>query len=109
MSGLVEHLLDVLSPLGRVTAPRFFGGNALKLGRVQFGFVFDDVVYLRVDPALARELESLGSEPFRYQTKKREVRVGKYWSVPDGQLDDEDAFVEWARRALRTASRPIRK
>ena len=105
MSGLVEHLLDVLSPLGRVTAPRFFGGNALKLGRVQFGFVFDDVVYLRVDATLAQELESLGAAPFRYQTKKREVRVGTYWSVPEGQLDDQDAFVEWARRALRTASR----
>jgi DNA transformation protein len=103
VSGLVAHLVDVLAPLGRVTAPRFFGGQALRLGKLQFGFVIDDVVYLRVDPELAAELESLGSVPFRYQTKRREVRVGKYWSVPDAQLDDEDAFVTWARRALHAA------
>ena len=98
---LVEHLADLLTPLGRVSWRRFFGGHGLCLGAVQFAFVIDGVVYLRADEKLARELEARGGEAFRYDTRKRRVRVASYWSVPD--LDDEDAVVGWSRRALAAA------
>ncbi len=104
----VAHLVDLLAPLGPVGAGRFFGGQGLKLGGVQFAMVIEGVAYLRADAALAAELESLGSSAFRYRTKRREVRVGAYWAVPDAGLDDADLFVGWARRALlaaRTAAR----
>jgi len=100
---LVAHLADVLTPLGRVRARRFFGGHGLTVGAVQFAFVIDGVVYLRADTALARELESRGGEAFSYDTRKRRVRVASYWSVPEAELDDEDAFVGWSRRALAAA------
>jgi len=100
---LVEHLADVLAPLGRVHWRRFFGGHGLAVGAVQFAFVIDGVVYLRADAGLARELESRGGAPFSYDTRKRRVRVASYWSVPEAQLDDEDAFVGWSRRALAAA------
>ena len=101
--GLVAHLLDLLAPLGPVGASRFFGGQALRLGGVQFAMVIEGVAYLRADRALAAELESLGSEPFRYRTKRREVRVGAYWSVPDAGLDDGEQLVGWALRAVLAA------
>ena len=31
------------------------------------------------------------------------MRVASYWSVPEAELDDEDAFVGWSRRALAAA------
>jgi DNA transformation protein len=101
--GLVAHLLDLLAPLGAVGASRFFGGSALRLGGVQFAMVIDGVVYLRADDSLAAELESRGSSAFRYRTRRREVRVGAYWSVPDEGLDDAELLVGWARRALHAA------
>ncbi|HTO55547.1 MAG TPA: TfoX/Sxy family protein [Myxococcota bacterium] len=101
---LVEHLLDRLTPLGRVGAARFFGGHALRLGGAQFAFVIEGVVYLRCDAALARELESFGGEAFRYETRVRTVRVASYWSVPESELDDDERFLDWARRAHAAAS-----
>jgi DNA transformation protein and related proteins len=104
----LEHVLDLLAPLGRVTARRFFGGHGLVLGGVQFAFAIEGVLYLRADAALAAELEALGAEPFRYDTRARTVEVRTYWSAPGGGLDDPDALVVWARRAAelkRTASR----
>jgi DNA transformation protein len=104
----LEHLLELLEPLGRVTARRFFGGHGLALAGEQFAFAIDGVLYLRADAALADELEALGAQPFSYQTRLRTVRVGSYWSVPDSGLDDADALIGWARRAAalrRTGSR----
>lgn len=95
----LEHLLELLEPLGRVTARRFFGGRGLVVGGEQFAFAIGGVLYLRADAALAAELEALGALPFSYQTRLRTVRVGSYWSVPESGLDDGDALVEWARRA----------
>ena len=100
---LVAHLVDVLAPLGAIHARRFFGGHGLVAAGAQFAFVIEGTLYLRADAELARELESLGSEPFRYRTKIREVRVASYWSVPEGELDDPEALVGWAKRALGVA------
>ena len=100
---LVEHLADVLGPLGRVTSRRFFGGHGLHVGSVQFAFVIDGVVYLRADAKLAAELERRGGEAFSYDTRVRTVRVASYWSVPEAELDDADALVGWGRRALAAA------
>ena len=101
--GLVAHLLDLFAPLGAVGVSRFFGGRAFRVGGVQFAMVIDGVAYLRADDSLAAELESLGSSPFRYKTKRREVRVGAYWTVPDEGLDDAERLLGWARRAVKAA------
>ncbi len=106
---LVAYLVDVLVPIGAVRARRFFGGHGLVVGGVQFAFVSKGTLFLRTDAVLASELESLGSEAFRYLTKLREVRVASYWSLPEAELDDGEALVGWARRALRVASAVRRK
>lgn len=100
---LAEHLVDVLAPLGDVEANRFFGGHGLSLGGVQLAMVIKGEVYLRADDALAARLAERGSKPFTYRTRARTVRVPSYWSVPQADLDDEDAFVGWARSALAAA------
>ena len=106
----LEHLLELLEPLGRVTARRFFGGHGLALGGTQFAFAIDGVLYLRAEASLAAELEALGAEPFSYRTRLRTVRVASYWSVPESGLDDCDALVGWARRAaaVRRTGSPTR-
>jgi DNA transformation protein len=105
----IAYLVDVLAPLGAVRARRFFGGHGFVVGDVQFAFVSQGTCYLRADAALAAELESLGSEPFRYRTRLREVRVASYWSLPQAELDDEEALVRWGARALRVAGAVRRK
>ena len=95
----LEHLLELLEPLGRVTVRRFFGGHGLVLAGEKFAFAIDGALYLRADAALAGELEALGAQPFSYRTRLRTVRVRSYWAVPDAGLDDADALIGWARRA----------
>ena len=94
---------DTLAPLGAVTHRRFFGGQGIVCGGVQFAMIIDGVLYLRVDPELAAQLKAHGAQPFVYGTRTRNVGVFSYYSVPEECLDDEALFVDWARRALAVA------
>jgi DNA transformation protein len=106
---LAAHFADVLAPLGRVGIRRFFGGHSLQVGGTQFAMLLEGTLYLRADAPLAAELESLGASAFSYRTKRREVRVASYWSVPEAELDDEEALVGWARRALGVAGQQLKR
>jgi len=96
-------VVDMLTPLGAVTHRRFFGGQGIVCGEVQFAMILGGVLYLRVDAALAAQLKANGAQPFVYGTRKRDVEVASYYSVPEECLDDEELFVDWARRSLAVA------
>jgi len=96
-------VVDMLAPLGAVTHRRFFGGQGIVCGEVQFAMILGGVLYLRVDAALAAQLKTHGAQPFVYGTRKRDVEVASYYSVPEECLDDEELFVDWARRSLAVA------
>ena len=111
-------LVDLLAPLGAVSHRRFFGGQGIVCGGVQFAMIIDDVLYFRTDAALAEELRTRGAQPFVYGTRKRDVTVSAYWSVPEEGLDEPELLVDWARASLavaqqkqaakKTANRPAR-
>ena len=103
MSELVEHLIDMLEPLGAVQAQRFFGGHGLKLEGAQFAFVIKGRLWLRVDAAMAAELEGLGCEPFSYAKAGKTVRVSGYRAAPAQALEDAHALRRWASRAWAAA------
>jgi DNA transformation protein and related proteins len=94
---------DTLRPIGAVSHRRFFGGQGLVCGEVQFAMIIDGVLYLRVDPELSTHMQTHGAQPFVYGTRKRDVGVFSYYSVPEECLDDEDLFLGWARRSLAVA------
>jgi DNA transformation protein len=102
-SRLADGVVDMLAPLGAVTHRRFFGGRGIVCGEVQFAMILGGVLYLRVDAALATQLKANGAQPFVYGTRKRDVEVASYYSVPEECLDDEELFVGWARRSLAVA------
>lgn len=89
MSGLAEHLRDVLDDLGTVVCKRYFGGTGIWIDGVLVGAVLGGVFYLRVDANEAETLKSSGARPFSYSTKRGRVTVGKYYSAPDDLMDDE--------------------
>ncbi|NIR58502.1 MAG: TfoX/Sxy family protein, partial [Gammaproteobacteria bacterium] len=45
-SEFVSHLLDMLEPLGPVSARRMFGGYGIYLDRLMFALVADDSLFL---------------------------------------------------------------
>ena len=108
-SALVEHLTDVLRPLGGVAARRMFGGAGLFRDGVMFVLISDEVLYLKADATTipAFEAEDLG--PFTYGTKNGKRVLTSYWRAPERLLDDDEEMRVWCRRASELAIRSARQ
>ncbi len=103
-SGFVAFLLDVLSPLGAVSARRMFGGVGLFRGEMMFGLVTrDETLCLKVGDGNRPAFEAAGQAPFSYATKHGTNTIASYWSCPPDLLDDTDALRDWARGAVTEA------
>lgn len=102
----VDHLEGEFAPLGAVDSVRLFGGWQLRSSGRAFAVVLGDTLYFRAEGPLQQALKDAGSEPFRYvKAGGRVVTIGKFLSAPDAALDDPEALLDWARRAL-DASEP---
>jgi DNA transformation protein len=100
--GFSDYVLELVSGLGRVQAKRMFGGAGLFRDGVMFGLLLNDVVYFRVDDALAADLKEQGSAPWVY-TRNGKPREMGYWRMPETAADDPDEAVAIARRAYAAA------
>ena len=98
-----RHVLDLLAPLGGVRAERFFGGLGLASGAVQFAMIMGNRLYFVVDERSRAKYEAAGAEPFSYATRKRRVRVRRYFEVPASVLEEREQLVGWAREAIAAA------
>ena len=108
-SALIEHLMDVLRPLGGVASRRMFGGAGLFRDGVMFALVSDEVLYLKADATTipAFEVEDLG--PFTYGTKNGDRVLTSYWRAPERLLDDDEDMRDWCRRATDVAGQTARR
>jgi DNA transformation protein len=95
-----DFVFDILAPLGPVQMGRLFSGHGFKLDGVNFAMLLRSTLFLRVDEALAADMDKAGAKPFRYSTSVRKVTVASYRGVPEEMLDDADTVVDWARRAV---------
>nr|WP_294553697.1 TfoX/Sxy family protein [uncultured Rhodopila sp.] len=94
------HLLELLSPLGPVTARRMFGGTGLFLNGLMFGLIARDEFFLKIGPDSRPDYEAAGEAPFSYETKNGTNTIRSYWRCPPDLLDDPGTFRNWARRAV---------
>ena len=101
-----DYLLDMLRPLGAVTARAMFGGGGLYLDGTMFALIFDDTLYLKADAETKGDFEARGMEPFTYEIEGRPGAVEmSYWEAPPELLDDADELCTWAGRAWQAARR----
>ncbi len=99
---LVEHCLELLAPLGSVTARRMFGGHGLRVDGLFFGLIAFDRLYLKVDAATRPAFEAAGCSPFVYEGKGKPVTMS-YWTVPAEAMESPAFMQPWARLALQAA------
>jgi DNA transformation protein len=124
-NGFVAHVLELLAPLGGVSARRMFGGFGIYRDGLMFALVADDVLYLKADGENRDDFEAAGSAPFAYQTRARSTLatradtrarqsdtparrtqvVMSYWRAPDEALERADTMATWARSAYSAALR----
>lgn len=104
----IEHLKQVLRPLGHITARRMFSGAGLYADGVIFALLIGPDggdLHFKVDADTRAVFEAEGSGPFVYDTRHGPKTVDSYWRSPADPFDDPDACLEFARLALAAARR----
>lgn len=101
----IDFVLEMLEPVGAVSAKRMFGGAGVFINGVMFGLLDDDRLYFRVDDQTRPDYEAEGSGPFRFVMKGDEKAMTGYYEAPEHLLDDAPELVQWADRAAQTAFR----
>jgi DNA transformation protein and related proteins len=100
---LTAYLLELLAPLGPISARRMFGGVGLFHGGMMFGLIARDELFLKVSDANRSAYEAAGEGPFSYDTKHGVHTIQSYWRCPPELLDDAENFQDWARQAVEAA------
>lgn len=101
----VSHLLDLLMPIGGVTARAMFGGWGFYHGGKMFALVAYDTFYVKVDATSRAEFEHAGLQPFVYETDSGKRSVMSYHTVPAAALDSSPLLCEWAEKGIAAAMR----
>lgn len=101
----VSHLLDLLAPIGGVSARGMFGGWGIYHDGRMFALVAFDTFYVKVDGVSRGEFEALGLGPFVYEGGAGKRSVMAYHTVPADALDSSPVLCEWARRGIAAAVR----
>lgn len=96
--GFTEYILDQLSRWGGVSVRKMFGGAGLYRDDKMFGFLADDIVYLKVDDSNRQKFVEAGSAPFKPFAEKSTVM--SYYDVPGDIMECPEDLIEWAEESL---------
>jgi DNA transformation protein len=100
---LTAYLLELLAPLGPVSARRMFGGVGLFHNGTMFGLIAREELFLKVGDANRPAYEAAGEAPFSYATKTGTNTTSSYWRCPPDLLDDAETLQSWVRQAIDAA------
>jgi DNA transformation protein len=100
----VAWALDLLSPLGGVSARAMFGGHGLYAEGVMFGLLDDDELFLKADQEARPVFLAAGCRQWTYPGPKGPT-AGGYWRPPDEAHEDPEAMLPWARLGVEAARR----
>jgi DNA transformation protein and related proteins len=98
-----QFVLDQLEEVDDVTARWMFGGVGLYCSGVFFGIIAGDVLYLKVDDTTRPDYERAGMGPFNPYPGRGGTM--QYYAVPLAVLESGADLVQWARRAVKVATR----
>lgn len=101
----VDHVLELLEPLGTMRARSMFGGFGIFHVDRMIALVADDRLYLKTDAETRSTFEAAGSSPFVYAGKRGKPAVMSYHEAPEACLDDAEIMLQWARLAVEAAQR----
>jgi len=95
----LEHVLQLLAPLGRLSARAMFGGHGLYCDGVFFAIVLDEELYLKADDESRALFERAGCDIFSYQRQGKRATLN-FYRAPAEALESPPLMLPWARSAL---------
>jgi DNA transformation protein len=98
----VDYLLELMQPLGPVSAKAMFGGYGIYIDDLMFALVADDVLYLKTDATNLPDFEKLGLPAFRYERNGRLIQMS-YREAPAEIVEDSEIMNTWCSRAITAA------
>ena len=98
-SEYLEYLLELLHPLGSITARAMFGGFGIYRDGIIFAIVIADTLYFKTIAANQNDYTAAGSQPFTYRKRNGKTYTLSYWEVPLEVIEDQDTLLIWARKA----------
>lgn len=100
-----DYVLDLLAPLGGVSARAMFGGFGLYCRGLIFALIADDILYVKGIGSRASEFDEAGMARFRPLVKGKAFPM-PYYEVPPEALEDQDVLFALVRKALSEAESP---
>jgi DNA transformation protein len=91
-----RQVMELLSPMGPISARRLFGTWGLYLEDHIFGLMHDGIVYFRTSAETVARYVASGSQPFLYRRSDGRSTVMQYHEVPHYVLQDADLACAWA-------------
>ena len=67
----LQHVLEMLEPLGGIRSRRMFGGAGIYRDGTMFGLIADDELYLRTDDINRPDFEAEGAAGPTRRTRKK--------------------------------------
>ncbi len=96
MSPLVQSFLDLLAPLGEVSARRMFGGHGIYKDGLMFALEAYGRLFLKVDDESRARFVEAGCEPFTYERAGQQAAVMSYFEPPEPAFANEQKMKPWA-------------
>jgi DNA transformation protein and related proteins len=100
---MVAHLLDLLEPLGGVTARSMFGSFGFFREGAMLGLIWESAFYVRVDDDTRPNHQARRLAQFIYPAKNGKRMGMPYFQIPPEALDSAEEMTRWARPAARAA------
>lgn len=104
-------VLDLMAPLGAISARAMFGGHGLYCNGLFIAIVTGEKLYFKADTQSQPRFEASGLRRFQYAARGKTVHL-MYYEAPPEVYDDSRAMGEWGQLALAAAVRarqPARK
>lgn len=109
MSALIDSYLDLLQPLGEITARRMFGGHGFYKDGVMFALEAFNRLFIKADDENRDRFLEAECEPFTYKSKDGREMMMSYFEPPESAFTNAQKMKPWARLGVEASQRAPKK
>jgi DNA transformation protein len=101
---LLDHSMELLSPLGALRHRRMFGGWGIYVDDLFIAIIAFDQLYLKADAQTREQFLAANCAPFQYEREGQVATLG-YFVAPEEAMESPALMAPWGRLALGAALR----